>query len=496
MTPKSKEIFDMTPDSSLLEDIGKGAYTTPEALAELAANSFDAEIQGLPMTIQIDVKPDEIVFLDNGRGMSKEILKAAMKLAVKMDAIRASAGPRKGMFGLGMKTACASLGLIYTVSTKDLDSGEISQVKIDLISWRKNSGKENFRWTQEVVSLEKGDVPELDAIKSGTLITITSLKDRSPSIGAIADRLAHVYKPALLSGSSIILNGVPIPVLDFQVVDGTKVPLDHVLELSNGSKVELNGWAGLDSQTHNDGLYGINIYRAGQLISAWNKEWFRAHLMTSRVVGELYFEDLGTNFLKNKLEYGTEEWKVISAYMKEWLKPIVSGSQELNRGRNDALKQQRVVQGLQVAMGVATSLSESNPDLTSNESGTEIENPSTSRSASGIEWRDRTLRFGNEEITLASQFAHLGNDDPLPWDYIFAPDVQELQTVINMDSPLYDSLKDGEFYATLAMADTVVDYLVQSKGYPYEKVKKLRDKWLEQTILAVEKKSFRKEAKE
>jgi hypothetical protein len=494
MTPKSKETFDMTPDSSLLEDIGKGAYTTPEALAELAANSFDAEIQGLPMTIQIEVKPEEILFLDNGRGMSKEILKAAMKLAVKMDVIRASTGPRKGMFGLGMKTACASLGLVYTVSTKDLESGEISQVNIDLISWRKNSGKENFRWTQEVVSLESGDVPELDSIKSGTLIRITSLKDKSPSIGAIADRLAHVYKPALLGGSSIILNGSPIPVLDFQVVDGTKMSLDHVLELSNGSKIELQGWAGLDSQTHNDGLYGINIYRAGQLISAWNKEWFRAHLMTSRVVGELYFEDLGTNFLKNKLEYGTEEWKVISAYMKEKLKPIVSGSQELNRGRNDALKQQRVVQGLQVAMGVANSLGDDDTSLSPSDN--EVENTSSSRSSSGIEWRDRTLRFGNEEITLASQFAHLGNDDPLPWDYIFDSEVQELQTVINMDSPLYDSLKDGEFYATLAMADTVVDYLVQSKGYPYEKVKKLRDKWLEQTILTVEKKSFRKEAKE
>jgi hypothetical protein len=90
-----------------------------------------------------------------------------------------------------MKTACASLGLVYNVSTKDLESGDISQVNIDLISWRKNSGKENFRWTQEVISLESGDVPELDSIKSGTLIRITSLKDNSPSIGAIADRLAH-----------------------------------------------------------------------------------------------------------------------------------------------------------------------------------------------------------------------------------------------------------------------------------------------------------------
>jgi hypothetical protein len=494
MTPKSKEPFDMTPDSSLLEDIGKGAYTTPEALAELAANSFDAEIQGLPMTIQIEVKSDEILFLDNGRGMSKEVLKAAMKLAVKMQAIKPSVGPRKGMFGLGMKTACASLGLVYTVSTKDLDSGEINQVKIDLISWRKNSGKENFRWTQEIVSLEKGDVPELDSIKSGTLITITSLKDRSPSIGAIADRLAHVYKPSLLIGSSIILNGSPIPVLDFRVLEGTKIPLDHVLEFSGGSKIELKGWAGLDSQTHNDGLYGINIYRAGQLISAWNKEWFSAHLMTSRVVGELYFDDIGTNFLKNKLEYGSEEWKAISTHMKEWLKPIVSGSRELNRGKNDYLKQQRVVQQLQMTMGVAKSLGDDNPDLSSDES--DIDNLSSSRSTGGIEWQDRTLRFGNEGITLAFQFANLGNDDPLPWDYIFDPEVQELQTVINMDSPLYYSLKDGELYATLAMADTVVDYLIQSKGYPYEKVKRLRDKWLEQTILAVGKKSFKKESKE
>lgn len=494
MTAKSKEIFDMTPDSSLLEDIGKGAYTTPEALAELAANSFDAEIQDLPMTIQIEVTPEEILVLDNGRGMSKEILKAAMRLSVKMDAIKKSTGPRKGMFGLGMKTACASLGLVYTVSTKDLESGEISQVTIDLISWRKNSGKENFRWTQEVVSLEKGDLPELDAIKSGTLIKITHLKDKSPSIGAIADRLANVYKPALLNGSTIVLNGSPIPVIDFQLVPGTKVPLSHTLELSNGTKIDLEGWAGLDSKNHNDGIYGINIYRAGQLISAWNKEWFRAHLMTSRVVGELYFEDLGTNFLKNNLEYGSDEWKAISSYMKEWLKPIVSYSQEMNRGRNDALKQQRVVQGLQVAMGVAKSLGDEN--LESPDEIPTDDNPHSKRTTNVIEWQDRTLRFGNEFITLASQFANLGDDDPLPWDYIFEPEVQELQTVINMDSPLYDSLKDGEFYATLAMADCVVDYLVQSKNYPYEKVKKLRDKWLEQTIIAVEKKSYKKDAKE
>jgi hypothetical protein len=486
--------FDMTPDPSLLEDIGKGAYTTPEALAELAANSFDAEIPDLPMTIQIEVQQDQITFLDNGCGMSREILKSAMKLAVKMDVIKASTGPRKGMFGLGMKTACASLGLVYSVSSKDLEKGEINQVVIDLIDWRKNSGKKDFRWIQNVTSISRGNIPELDEIKSGTLIKITKLKESNPSLGAIADRLAHVYKPALLTGSTIILNGTPIPVIDFDVVNGTKVMLQHVLELSDGVKIELNGWAGLDSQTHNDGLYGINIYRAGQLISPWNKEWFRAHLMTSRVVGELYFKDLGTNFLKNKLEYGTEEWRVISAFMKEWLKPIVSGSQELNRGRDDALKEQRVVQGIQTAMGVASSLSDDSIDNYSSENSEQETNSNRNRNT--LEWKERTLRFGNEEITLASQFAHLGNEDPLPWDYIFDEEVQELQTVINMDSPLYNSIKDGDFYATLAMADTVVDYLVQIKGYPYDKVKKLRDRWLEKTIQSVGAKTSKKVSKE
>jgi len=268
---------------------------------------------------------------------------------------------------------------------------------------------------------------------------------------------------------------------------------NQILELSDGKKIVMNGWAGLDSQTHNDGLYGMNIYRANQLISSWNKEWFRAHLMTSRVVGELYFEDIGTNFLKNKLEYASEEWKAISAFMKEWLKPVVSGSQELNRGRNDALKQQRVVQGMQVAMGVATSLNTENNDYTLDD----INESQSNKSNSGtkVEWQERTLRFNNDVISLAYQFGELGTDDPLPWDYMFDEEVQELQTVINTDSPLYGSIKDSEFYATLAMADTVADYLIQSKNYPYDKVRKLRDKWLEQTIVRINTKKPKKEDK-
>jgi hypothetical protein len=86
----------------------------------------------------------------------------------------------------------------------------------------------------------------------------------------------------------------------------------------------------------------------------------------------------------------------------------------------------------------------------------------------------------------------MGVDEPLPWDYIFAEDAKEIQTVINKDSPMYSSVKDDEFYAILAMADSVMTFLVENRGIPFSSARDLRNKWLEETIKKSPQKQGRK----
>ena len=58
----------------------------------------------------------------------------------------------------------------------------------------------------------------------------------------------------------------------------------------------------IDKQTHNDGDYGFNIYRHSQLVETWCQEWFAAHLMTSRIIGEVNMDFIDATFFKQGLQ--------------------------------------------------------------------------------------------------------------------------------------------------------------------------------------------------
>lgn len=89
----------------------------------------------------------------------------------------------------------------------------------------------------------------------------------------------------------------------------------------------------LDKITHNDGLYGFNIYRNNQLVLKWDKTWFRAHLMTSRIIGEVNLDFLDATFYKQGLQQD-ESWTIINAHMREYLKDIVKASNTVSKQGN------------------------------------------------------------------------------------------------------------------------------------------------------------------
>ena len=478
---KQGKTYSNTPDAALLEDIGQGTYNVQEAVAELVANSFDARVGVSQMRIDVTLTDKSISILDNGRGMSEEELADAMILGVKMDLIRPRGHARKGLYGLGLKTACASLGRAYSITTKDGETGITARVNIDLQERRKHVGDRDFVWEITPVLLEDGESGILGSMPSGTLIEVTKLHDSSSNVGPVSQKLGHSYKPHLQDGDSITVNGSAVPVQEFKLEPNSRIEIDKKIDV-DGIPINIKGWAGLDSKTHNDGNYGMNLFRNDQLIETWYKGWFRAHLMTSRIVGELHLDGLTTNHHKKGFDEQSPEWKAIYFVMKEWMKPIAAASSNMNKNKNDPLKKEKAVEGMRKAMGMAATLpNAAHTETTSGRSDTDLA-AGESNGNSGLEVQEEAIKYAGDYIRLAHSIQPMGADDYLPWDYIFDEEELELQTIINEDSPLYLAISDEGFFATLAMADTMMTFLVSDKGVAYARAREMRDRWLELSV--------------
>ena len=204
--------------------------------------------------------------------------------------------------------------------------------------------------------------------------------------------------------------------------------------------------------------------------------------MTSRIVGELHLDDLTTNHHKKGFDEQSPEWRAINSVMREWMKPVAAASSNMNKGKKDPLKKEKAVEGMRRAMGMASALPNAAFSISAPErEPTEVKN-AHQNNKSRLEVQEEAIQFGDEYIRLAHSIQPMGDDDYLPWDYVFDDDALELQTVINEDSPLYMTISDEGFFATLAMADTMMTFLVEDKGVTFSRAREMRDKWLQLSI--------------
>ena len=135
--------FDITPDIRLLVDIGEANYEVPQAISELIANSMDARYLDEKVKIEVFIDDNEISIIDNGIGMTENILAEALRLAAQMDTVTGNTKARKGMYGLGLKAACASLGKHWNIVTRPEGDTNQYSVEIDLVDWLKKKDRKN-----------------------------------------------------------------------------------------------------------------------------------------------------------------------------------------------------------------------------------------------------------------------------------------------------------------------------------------------------------------
>ncbi len=476
-----KRTYDATPDASLMEDIGSTNFTVGEAIAELVANSIDAKTEGENLTVDILVAPSEIRIVDDGVGMDEVTLAEAVRLGVKMDAITGSTKRRMGMFGLGLKTAAASLGRYWEIVTRPIDGDQEFMVAFDLAKWRDQSGDTDFRWQIEIEARDAVGGPLQDR-PHGTAVVVKKLRHKNPMEGSILHHLGNAYKPNIEAGDKILYNGDEARPQPYNLVEDSRSEVDLRFD-SDGVEDEdgdyaITGWVGLDKQTHNNTYYGLNLYREGQLIASWNKDWFAAHLMTSRIMGDIHLDYVPVNFNKRGFQTQSEEWLLTGVVMKDYLRPIVAASREMSRGRNDPGKYARAVKGMQRALA---GLPQDRPSGGKDGGGGAGTAPGGQESGPKIAVDAVSLMIEGERIALSSVLTEF-QSEVTPWDYIYSDERSELQAAVNTGSLLYQESKDAEQLAIIALADSVASYLTNERGYSSKRAIEIRNTWLYEVL--------------
>ncbi len=465
----------------LLQKIGATNLTLADAIAEIVANSFDAAIEGSPAIIDVNVSADEISVIDSGTGMTEDILAEAIRLGVDMSSVVKKRVGAKGHFGLGMKTACASIGKWWAVHTRPTGGNLEYRVAFDLEDWERRPNSPEA-WSITIDDMPRSSDSPLGDRTSGTAVIVQRLRQRNPLPGPVLAKLGEAFKAHLEQGDSIVINGDPALPKQYRFVPGSKVPID--IQFGPNSSLRITGWVALDTQTHNDGNYGFNIYRHNQLVQTWNKDWFAAHLMTSRLIGEVHMDFIDATFFKMGLQQ-SEEWRFATAEMKEFLKPVTKASQGLSKQKNihNPIVSRDIIGEMRSSVGAEEWVPPTTiPVAGELGGGVVMENPPPTPERElpklRVSFEALVLEDGARiPITIAEKAM---SSTATPFDLIFDDfrEVPELQAVVNTNHELWSQSKDRPQLRMLAVGDAILRYLMQTAGMSGNQAAEARNEWI------------------
>ena len=290
--------MDITPDKSLIKKLGMAGYRTEQAIAELIDNSIDARIAGATeqVGIHLDFKKKQITVQDDGRGMSIEQLAGAMTIAKE-----SKNGKGLGKFGIGMKSACSSLGRRFVIDTSEAGSDMRYSAEYDEDKWLhdRQRGWSNFDITKEQSADKKWH---------GTRITISELNvPLYPNqVSKFSENFGIRYGPYLQEGQvAIQVNTKYCRQAEFDSVDGVDNHIDIRLEFGN----RITGHISLLKKHSVSGQYGIHLFKNKRLIKAFEKFGFSPHPKNSRIIGRLNLDHVPVNFTKSAFIEESREYE-------------------------------------------------------------------------------------------------------------------------------------------------------------------------------------------
>ena len=473
------------PSPRLMETIGATNQTPAEAIGELVANCFDAHIPDEKMNIIVDMRNEKIAVTDNGRGMTEDILENAVCIAEDMSRHMERGQGAKGHFGMGFKTSCSTLGYYYEIYTRPVNKNVEYHVDFDIKDYSERPNGADA-WDVVIDDDPINEKSPLGNAAHGTSFVISQLKDKNIIVSAVLSYLGEAFKGHLEMGDTITIiddNGkYQAKPRKYEFIEGTKIDIDTVCGPNDAFRI--TGWMALDKRTHNDGLYGFNIYRKNQLVLKWDKTWFRAHLMTSRIIGEVNLDFLDATFYKQGLQQD-ETWSIVNAHMHEFLKPIVTASNKVSKegNVNKPGEVKKIVGNLRDEYGEDPLQVEPGKDDSSIDSGKHEEPRSVKETIKTIV-KERSLILKDEgEVVISYLEKSNGSLKSGPFDYIYDDDVDEgepskLQVLVFQDHPIWGKSIDHELIKVLATSDAIYRLLVEKLGYDAYEAREIRNEWI------------------
>ena len=292
-----KKAVDITPDKSLIQKLGLTGYRTVDAISELLDNSIDARVS--EQTERVDVVFDyggkAISVSDDGLGMNLEELKNGLTIAKSTKFEKG----KLGKFGLGMKSACSTLGKEFTITTSKPDSNSELFIHYDEEKWLNDSSS---TWQNFEIEISKKIRPW-----HGTTIRITKLNvPLYPNqTSTLRKNLGIRYEPYMTDNQvSLYVNTRECKPLKILIQEKSKKELK--IELANNHY--LRGWIGLLEKRSIRGDYGIHLYKNNRLIKAFDKFGIRNHPEVAKIMGKLHLDHVPVNFhktgfIEDSLEY-------------------------------------------------------------------------------------------------------------------------------------------------------------------------------------------------
>jgi hypothetical protein len=486
-----QETIDITPDKSLMPKLASAGYSFVQAVSELVDNSIDARSEGQRLRIKIDLGRDHIQVLDDGKGMSRREAAACLKLAYS------EKQGKLGEFGLGLKTACLSLGRRFKVWTTTEGPTESYLIEFDEDRWSDPSSK----WTDYPLTVLSKKSPE----SHGTTVKVDRLKVKTLGRTTnLRETLAVRFAPFILSGEiQIEVNRKICKPIEPILTDEGKTHFDF-----NVSGNRVYGWYGLLREGSQRGLYGFNTFRRGRLITAFTKIGFDEHPTVARIVGEIHMDQVPVTHNKREWIVESPEYIAVEARLRQELSELVrrarAKASEENVTRSVREKTQLWLDKISEAMQqpelriygkplnplmLATDERSDNSEdpvkildvekRAPGEAEGTIEPAGTDRERTPRKVQERpvhVIEVRGKKFRFTHEFRPLGAK--AEWkEYRLDPEVG-LEIFTNTDFPAFLVTNDRSYYAAYHVAESIAEVLVTESKEPVANVGPLK-----QTIL-------------
>lgn len=465
------EEIDITPDISLMPKLGFSGYSAPQAIGELVDNAIDAMVDNEPLIVSIKIKKDSISVADNGSGMDKEVASKALVLAFS------TKKNQLGEFGLGLKTACLSLGSYFEVLTVAQGQGLRCHICFDKNKWE--SSKRGWRVPCKVEKATNND--------HYTIVNIRDLKVFYPNLhNYIREDLKKRYAPFINAKQvEIKVNGQKCIPEELALIDGSRKEFD--VPLKNGNRIY--GWCGLLREGSAKGLYGFSTFRRGRMVTTYDKVGFEPHPTVARLAGEVNLDHVPVTHNKREFMKESPEYKEAEEALRDELKEIIRQARRKASEETVTDKIRREVEVWKDKISEAlrsdafkTYTSRFNgieaspdPEATDNieeldvekrnkrtEQGTEPSKPESKKDRTPTithKQRRHVIRIRGKNIEFTHDFSPLGTNSQ--WKTYSYSGKGALEIFTNTDFPAYTATDDKVFYAVLHIAEAISEFFVQ-----------------------------------